>query len=377
MLTVGETTWNMPYQLAWPSARAPMRAHESDAAYDLFAAEGATVGARSTIISTGVKLAIPSGFGGLLMGRSGLGSESIHPLGFVLENGDGTLRLGGLLDSGYRGIVRVMLASIGPGAPSRVINVGDAIAQLWVLPVPRTRLVFYGDRDLPPSDRGEKGFGSTDPRPSPGLLDALARDVEGPPAPAQAPEREQDRGPLGPVVDALNEALKLDYEAVEDVMTYRAVCSNRALGDSRKFVIANDPNGDQTIGVLGLLNGSVDRPWYRIFTKWKEGDLVGFGPVADERSRPHAQVVPTAPVVPWSGPSPAISGLVEKFDRTIRLTAEQVAEAIFHVPHFDDFEDPEQYRSAIAHLVEDRFRQNFLIPDGTTVPSGWPSGPVT
>jgi dUTPase len=156
------------YDLATGTAKAPTKAYQHDAAYDLHADEDALVGGLSTMISTGLMMAIPPGYGGLLMGRSSVGKASVTPIGFVFEE-DGLLRLGGCIDSGYRDPIKVMLARAS-GAPPYVVRRGDAIAQIWVLPVPETRLVHAPGR-LPASERGRRGFGSSNPPAAPHGVD--------------------------------------------------------------------------------------------------------------------------------------------------------------------------------------------------------------
>lgn len=176
------------YDLATATAKAPTRAYDNDAAYDLYADEDAIVGGLSTMISTGVMLAIPPGYGGLLMGRSSVGKASVTPLGFVFEEG-GLLRLGGCIDSGYRGPVKLMVARLS-GATPYPVRRGEAIAQIWILPVPKSRLLRSGPGGLPPSERGRRGFGSSD-RPA-GLSDGewaflqRIRGVNGSPPPVHS-----------------------------------------------------------------------------------------------------------------------------------------------------------------------------------------------
>jgi dUTP diphosphatase len=139
----------LPVRLIRPGARLPERAHPGDAGLDLFAAEGAELapGGR-TPVPTGLAVAIPDGFAGLVVPRSGLALRA----GVTVANAPG------LIDAGYRGELMVILVNLG-SEPHRV-EPGDRIAQLVLTPV---SLATADDVDeLPPHDgRGEGGFGST------------------------------------------------------------------------------------------------------------------------------------------------------------------------------------------------------------------------
>lgn len=115
---------------------------------DLFAREDVSLAPRArTSVPTGIALAIPPGFAGLVLPRSGLAAR--HGLGVV--NGPG------LVDSGYRGEVRVLL--VNHGQETVRLARGERIAQLLVVPVADQELVEVDE--LPDSPRGERGFGST------------------------------------------------------------------------------------------------------------------------------------------------------------------------------------------------------------------------
>ena len=103
-------------------ARLPSRAHEGDAGLDLHAAEPATIGAgeRATL-GTGIAVEIPPGHAGLVLPRSGLAARH----GIALVNSPG------LIDSGYRGEVRILLLNTDRARPYEV-DPGDRIAQLLV-----------------------------------------------------------------------------------------------------------------------------------------------------------------------------------------------------------------------------------------------------
>ena len=126
----------------------PAYAREDDAGLDLHAAEAVTLvpGARA-LVPTGLALAIPPGFAGFVLPRSGL----------ALRHGLTCLNTPGLIDAGYRGEVMVLLVNL--GAASVTLQRGDRIAQLVVQRV--ERVVLDPVAELPPSARGSGGFGST------------------------------------------------------------------------------------------------------------------------------------------------------------------------------------------------------------------------
>jgi dUTP pyrophosphatase len=130
-------------------ATIPTRAHEGDAGLDLYAAESATIapGERATV-ATGIALEIPAGFAGLVLPRSGLAARH----GIALVNAPG------LIDSGYRGEVKVLLLNT-DRADTFEVSPGDRIAQLLLSPVTEARPVEVSELEL--SARGAGGFGSS------------------------------------------------------------------------------------------------------------------------------------------------------------------------------------------------------------------------
>ena len=126
----------------------PAYAREGDAGLDLAAAAPATLppGGRA-LVSTGLRVAIPAGYAGLVLPRSGL----------ALRAGVTVLNAPGLIDSGYRGEIGVLL--VNHGAEPVAIGRGERIAQLVIQPVARASLVEV--RELGESRRGAGGFGST------------------------------------------------------------------------------------------------------------------------------------------------------------------------------------------------------------------------
>ena len=130
-------------------ARAPERANEHDAGWDLRAAEAARIepGARASV-GTAIAVAIPEGHAGLVLPRSGLAARN----GIALVNAPG------LIDAGYRGEVRVLLLNTDPREPFDVAP-GDRIAQLVVVDLPAVE--FAETRSLSDTARGAGGFGSS------------------------------------------------------------------------------------------------------------------------------------------------------------------------------------------------------------------------
>ena len=131
-----------------PGLPLPGRAHPGDAGVDLYAAEAVALapGERATV-GTGVAVAVPEGYAGLVAPRSGLAQR--HGLSIV--------NAPGVVDAGYRGEIQVILINHGAGPVS--LSRGERIAQLLVVPVSARELLEVDE--LPPSERGAGGFGST------------------------------------------------------------------------------------------------------------------------------------------------------------------------------------------------------------------------
>ena len=132
-----------------PRAILPRRAHQGDAGLDLFALDGASLepGERASI-PTGVAVEIPPGHAGLVLARSGLAARH----GIALVNAPG------LIDSGYRGELAVLLLNTDRLARFE-LAAGDRIAQLVVIGIELPTLVEV--QGLSVSDRGAGGFGSS------------------------------------------------------------------------------------------------------------------------------------------------------------------------------------------------------------------------
>ncbi|MDP8957071.1 MAG: dUTP diphosphatase [Actinomycetota bacterium] len=139
----------LPFQRLTGDASLPSYARAGDAALDLAAAADVEVApGERALIPTGVAVAIPEGFGGLVLPRSGLASRQ----GLTLSNSPG------LIDSGYRGEVTCAVVNLDPRTPV-TIKKGDRIAQLLIVPIAVVEPAW--SEELPSSERGSGGFGST------------------------------------------------------------------------------------------------------------------------------------------------------------------------------------------------------------------------
>jgi dUTP pyrophosphatase len=139
----------LPIQRLRQEAVVPERAYTGDAGLDLAACERVELapGARA-LVGTGLAVAIPDGHAGFVQPRSGLAARH----GLTIVNSPG------LVDSGYRGELRVILLNTDSSEPF-VVEPGMRIAQLVVLPIPELELVEVDE--LPASERGVRGFGSS------------------------------------------------------------------------------------------------------------------------------------------------------------------------------------------------------------------------
>jgi dUTP pyrophosphatase len=130
-------------------ARIPEYAYAGDAGVDLEACEDVTIRPfERVLVSTGLAVAIPSGFAGFVLPRSGVS----HREGLTLINTPG------LIDSQYRGELKISAVNLDP-AHDIEVRKGDRIAQLVILPVP---VVTFDLKDnLDETDRSTQGFGSS------------------------------------------------------------------------------------------------------------------------------------------------------------------------------------------------------------------------
>ena len=140
----------IPLKRLDPDLALPAYARDGDAGLDLVASEEVVLeaGGGRALVGTGIALALPEGVAGFVQPRSGL----------AVRHGVTCLNSPGLIDSGYRGEIRVLLINTDPAEPFEVRR-GDRIAQLVLQRVEQAE--FEVVEDLAESDRGEGGFGHT------------------------------------------------------------------------------------------------------------------------------------------------------------------------------------------------------------------------
>ena len=132
-----------------PDLPMPSYAHEGDAGLDLYAAEDATIEPQQrTLIGTGIAVAIPDGHAGFVQPRSGL----------ALRAGLTFVNTPGLIDSHYRGEIKLIAINLDPATTIHITR-GDKIAQLVIQRVERAVLIETDG--LGTTERGERGFGSS------------------------------------------------------------------------------------------------------------------------------------------------------------------------------------------------------------------------
>jgi dUTP pyrophosphatase len=128
-----------------PEAKAPAYAHPGDAGMDLYACVHMTLAPGETKpVPTGIQMAIPEGYVGLVWDKSGISLKGVH-------------RLAGVVDAGYRGEVRVVMVNL--GTEPFEIRPGMKIAQMLIQPVEVPTIVESDTLD--DTSRGAGGFGST------------------------------------------------------------------------------------------------------------------------------------------------------------------------------------------------------------------------
>ncbi len=128
-----------------PQAKLPAFSHPGDAGLDLFSVIDQVVGVGEVKpIPTGIKMAIPEGYVGLIWDKSGISLQGVH-------------RLAGVVDAGYRGEVRVVVVNL--GREPFAVKSGMKIAQMLIQPVQAVEVVET--EELDETSRGEGGFGST------------------------------------------------------------------------------------------------------------------------------------------------------------------------------------------------------------------------
>jgi dUTP pyrophosphatase len=128
-----------------PEAKLPVYGHPGDAGLDLFSVvDRALAPGEAFAVPTGIQVAIPVGFVGLIWDKSGLSLKRVH-------------RLAGVVDAGYRGEVQVVMINFGPDPFD--VRKGMKIAQMLIQPVAAVRVVESDNLD--DTSRGDGGFGST------------------------------------------------------------------------------------------------------------------------------------------------------------------------------------------------------------------------
>lgn len=120
------------------------------AGWDLYSLEDTVVSRRSsTMVRTGLHVAIPEGYEGQVRARSSLGKK-----GLILPHSIGTI------DADYRGELFVLMTWIGEG-DSYLIQKNERIAQLLITPIPKSEFIEVDIENLGVTERGDGGFGST------------------------------------------------------------------------------------------------------------------------------------------------------------------------------------------------------------------------
>ena len=129
-----------------PDAKLPSYAHPQDAGMDLFSNENTTISPQERkTISTGISMAIPLGYAGLIWDKSGI------------AHNHGLKTMGGVIDSNYRGEIKVVIHNLSD--KPYAVEKGTKIAQMLIQPVAQKKIIVV--EELNDTSRGEKGFGSS------------------------------------------------------------------------------------------------------------------------------------------------------------------------------------------------------------------------
>ncbi len=140
---------DLPIKRLHPDAVVPVRAYAGDAGLDLASCERVELApGHRALVGTGLAVAIPDGHAGYVQPRSGLAAK----------NGITIVNTPGLVDSGYRGELKVSLLNTDL-AETFIVEPGMRIAQLVVLKIPEVRP--FEVQELPDTERGDRGFGSS------------------------------------------------------------------------------------------------------------------------------------------------------------------------------------------------------------------------
>ena len=140
---------NVPVKKLDDTLEMPAYAYVGDAGLDLRAAEDAVLQPfERKLVSCGIAMAIPQGYAGFVLPRSGLAAK--HGISIV--------NAPGLIDSNYRGEIKAILVNLDPNEPFEIKH-GDRIAQLVIMETPAVTLSAVSE--LSETDRGAGGFGSS------------------------------------------------------------------------------------------------------------------------------------------------------------------------------------------------------------------------
>ncbi len=141
----------VPFRRLVPEAREPTRAHAGDAGYDLRSVESLSLGpGERAVVGTGISVAILKGYAGLVLPRSGL----------AVRHGISLINAPGLIDSGYRGELRVPLINH-DWEETFEVEIGMRIAQLVLVRAGAAEFVEVELLEAGADGRGEGGFGSS------------------------------------------------------------------------------------------------------------------------------------------------------------------------------------------------------------------------
>lgn len=132
----------------------PTKAHATDAGFDLYAKEEKLIGMNNVIFDTGVHILIPAGFVGLVLPRSSMSAK-------------GVICSTGVIDAGYSGSIKICLRcqkwhfdyDCHIDNDTLKVKAGERIAQIVIVPIPEIELQEVNE--LPQTDRGSNGFGSS------------------------------------------------------------------------------------------------------------------------------------------------------------------------------------------------------------------------
>ena len=132
----------------WQDAKLPTKNHYNDAGLDLYSHENTIIlNGSVALVSTGIAMAIPDGYCGVIKDRSGIAVKR------------GLEVVAGIIDSQYRGEIKIAFVNNTSDLDGSVISKGERVAQMLILPVPKVDLVEVSNLDE--TERGKDGFGSS------------------------------------------------------------------------------------------------------------------------------------------------------------------------------------------------------------------------